>query len=337
MRAKFIRDWKTGTRLAILGETWQCKECRAVLPGVAPGIAAACPKHPQAASELNVTMLPHPADDASGVALKQSQVEGDPRIKLWTKNYEANAPRIAVAPGGSFEGIPTSDVVWIVGAGPSLERQIQDLAQVEVGVKVGANLAARWVPSLDYFVAVDANFKDCDGLPDATAILDVCANPALATKPFKEVRWVTRAGSSPLLDRIRAERPGIFAYYEHWHVMPAIFAFVARVLRPKVVILVGCDCGHTNARRHPFEDLILQGHERYALEVGINNRPVVMDLCMSEIRSTTETLCAFLAMDGVKVINATEGGALPETFPLPIAERKSLADAAKLARAVCER
>jgi len=161
--------------------------------------------------------------------------------------------------------IKQSDVVYVVGNGPSLATNGHLLTGVKNGAIITTNRAMKLVPGIkptyhmifeprpgtDWFEGVDVSDTEC--------IIDVGTADYVRRLPWKQIWWSTMGvpsgGKVPVACRY-AERhiPGMLRF---WHGMSVSLSalHLALMMKPKVVVLVGQDCCFLNGETHPGEGL----------------------------------------------------------------------------------
>jgi hypothetical protein len=259
------------------------------------------------------------------------------------RNLLMNADAYAAAPGlGALAGAASGRVGIVVAAGPSLERNIEQLARPEVrerAVLIAAQtvlrpllrrgIRPRFVTALDYH-EISARFyegltaEDVDGV---TLVADPKVNPAvLAAWP-----GAVMLARSELLDELLGnELAGEKAELKPGATVAHLSCYLARFLGCDPVVLVGQDLGFTDGQYYGAGAAI---HDTWACEIGPFTslecmewqriarakrtlkrrtddlgRAIFTDDQMASYLAQFEQDFAEAAAAGLRTIDATEGG-----------------------------
>jgi len=283
-----------------------------------------CPLHPQA----QLVQQHHMAPDLVALDPRKtynwgvSNQHGDTKAEFWEKNYEQNRHLVTKQ---SVWDLPQSDAVYLVGSGPSLKEQAGLFDGIREGTVITLNDAQRFVRG-DYFFSVDFLFRDLepDMVRDTTAIFPPLVEPRLAALPWKDVRWIRSGARHPIADRIGAAHPELYPYYEGLNGTYAAMQIIAKVLKPKLIVLVGIDAAFSGGEAHAgkaakFDDSL-------KVVPGPAGDPwITSDILLAQ-RDYLMAQLMFLTLAGVHVWNASEG-IVPEEVHIRVAPRIALKDA----------
>ena len=314
---ELIFDPKTGMQLMLVKPVWVCPECQmeatVVKTVTTPsGVQTTyqCPQHPGSALMQQSHMVP------DLTALKQnadygwagSRQHGDKKAWFWKRNY---ADLKDIVTERSVWDLPQSDVVYVVGSGPSLKKNAKLLRERAGGVVLALNDAVRYV-SPDYFLAVDFVFDRVKPrhARNVTAIFPPVVPPKLARLPWKDVRWIRSGVRAPFWDDIEKHHGSLWRYWEGLNCTYAALQLVYDRLKPKTIVLVGIDCGFPDGCRHIGEPILWEPDLKVV--EGPGRKPVISNDIMLAQRDYLAAQCYFLRMRGIEVINATEGGLAAE-------------------------
>lgn len=241
------------------------------------------------------------------------------RIKRWLDNYEENRSLIT-RPATDVE---PSDVVYLVGSGPSLERNAPELLRVTRGVKVAANWTLSWFADMgmgldvfDYFTCIDYHIKaqDSRDYPNTTAVMDVVVNPSVPRVNFKDRIWFTsdaQAGN-PAAQKAQEENDGLPEYDAGLNVTFSALQWIVMALKAKTIVLVGTDCALTWGRYHcgTWGEYKFWHPAEYAVIEDLYGRPTMSVKGLVDIADWTMGALYFIREAGIRVINASEEGIL---------------------------
>jgi len=238
--------------------------------------------------------------------------ETDPeRLKRYELNYVVNKPHIRLSAGD----VPGSEIVYLVGSGPSLRKNRRHLADVRRGVVVGVNQTPAIVPTerMDYFFCVDWSLDGSHWkgrMQRTVGVFDVAVTPAVHLGNFREMRWFLPAGRSAFYDRARQEFPHLVILEHGLNVTFSALAWIVRALRAKTIVLVGMDCAFSDGMKHFFEPLTFDRSEDYFVASDLDGRAVITNRIYLDVAEWHAAAFYFLKEAGIRVINATEGGIL---------------------------
>ena len=233
------------------------------------------------------------------------------RLRRAQINYAVNKPRIRL----SADGIPPSDVAYLVASGPSLRKNWKHLLDIRRGVVVGVNQTPMIVPTarMDYFFCVDGTLDGSHwrhGMRETVGIFDAAATTAVRLGHWRESRWFVPAMRSDLYDRVRADFPHLAMLEHGLNVTFTALSWIVRVLKARTIVLVGMDSAFTDSMRHFFEPLAFDPRASYAVARDVRGRAVITDATLLEFAEWHAAEFWFLKGAGIRVINATEGGIL---------------------------
>jgi hypothetical protein len=328
---EFHFDKEAGLHLALVNEVWVCPVCKMEAPVVSTVTDATgtrrtfrCPTHPDAVLTPAHHMIPDPVALMPGknYGWEASRQPGDLKPEMWQKNWDANKPVIT---DRSVWDLPEADggIVYLVGSGPSLAKQLPLFENIKRGTVITLNDAQRYVRG-HYFFALDYVFDRLkpEHAAGTTAILAAVVTPMLARLPWKDIRWVRSAAKAPIATDISVAHPKLWAYWEGLNCTTAAIQTIAAIFKPQTLVLCGMDCGFPNGERHIGEPLKYEPGQ--VVECDFEGRPVITDPMMLSQRDYLATLCTFFAFAGVHVVNATEGGIAFHKLELEIAPRAPL-------------
>ncbi len=337
---EFHYDPKSGVHMAFIKGVYVCEECGIEAPVVEVKMTPAgteethrCPDHPDVPLRLHHHMVPDPIalDPHKEYEWNASRQHNDGKPTVWKQNYEANRPLVT---GRSVWDLPTADVVYLVGSGPSLMKNAKALAGIKTGAIVCLNDALRFMAGVRttvarYFLAVDFIFDRLQSQHVAgwTAILPPIVAPALPKLPWADIRWIRSAVHQGVLDEISTNHVGWWRYYEGLNCAYAAVQFIVQILKPQKLVLVGVDCALTGGFRHPgeqqrWEPGIIVEHDSCGF-------PVMTNEMFKSQRDYLFTQLFFMQLAGIQIVNATEGGILPEAMTVRVAPRRPLAEEVK--------
>jgi hypothetical protein len=251
-----------------------------------------------------------------GVEFGVSEID-EARSNRWAANYAANKPMIARA----ASDVEPSDVLYLCASGPSIERNAPELLKVKRGKKLCVNWTLDWAAKaglgaslFDYFMCIDYMLepKDWGRFPDVTAVLDVCANNAVARVGFKDVRWFTQMAQpgNPVAQQAHAENPHLPQYEAGLNVVFSALQWAALGLKARTIVLVGLDCALTYGRYHcgTWADYGFWHPAEYLVMPDIYGAPVISVKGLADMMDWTHAAFHFMRKAGIRIINATEGG-----------------------------
>ncbi len=253
-----------------------------------------------------------------------------------------------------FRNIWTGRPAVLVAAGPSLHRNIDQLADPRVRERCAIiavqttlkpllerGVRPHFVTSLDYH-AISARFfeglaaADVEGV---TLIAEAKANPAVLDAFPGPVRCI----ASPFLDGVLGPLARDMGALPAGATVAHLSVYLARWLGCDPLILIGQDLGFTDglyyAPRTAIHDVwsaelhalntiemmewrrIVRHRTHLVAADGVDGRSVFTDRQMTTYRQQFERDFSAYAAEGVSIINATEGGvAIQHTTPMTLAE-----------------
>jgi len=342
---EFMRDPKTGIHMAFIKPVFVCPICGIEAPVVlvVEDLKAGrreetyqCPVHPDAVLIQHHHMVPDPCsvDPNRDYGWQASRQHNDGKPDLWKANYERNRELIT-GRTVSAATVPTAKVVYLVGSGPSLGKNVQQLMGVRTGAIVALNDSLRGVtnhnPGVDkYFFAVDFIFDRIEAVNVGgwTAVLPPICAPKLPRLPWKDLLWIRSGVHCAVLDEIYANHGGLWKYYEGLNCTYAAVQFILQALKPEKIVLVGMDCGFTGGHRHVDEKL--KWEPGYIVEYDGAGGPCISNDMMKSQRDYLFAQLFFAQLAGVQTVNCTEGGTMPEAMTVRVAPRGALAEVVKL-------
>jgi len=241
----------------------------------------------------------------------QSTSTDPERLKRYELNYTVHKPHIDLSAGD----VPESDVVYLVGSGPSLRKNWRHILDVTRGVVVGVNQAPALIPTecMDYFFCIDYSLDGSHwsaGMPNTVGIFDVAATPAVHRGKFKEMRWFVPSSRSAFYDKVRNDFPRLVMLEHGLNVTFSALSWIVRCLKAKTIVLVGMDCAFSDSMRHFDEPLMFDADEEYLVAKDAGGRAVMTNRIYLDMGEWHTGVFYFLKDAGIRVINATEGGIL---------------------------
>jgi len=243
------------------------------------------------------------------------------RNKVWLENYEANRSLIS----RPATDVPQSDVVYLVASGPSLESNVPALLDIKRGVKVAVNWTLAWCAEMgfgpdlfDYFACIDYHIKPLEHqeYPNVVGVFDVVVNPSVPRLGFKDRLWFTSDAQdgNPAAMKAQAENVGLPEYDAGLNVTFSILQWAIFALGAKTVVLVGADCALTYGRFHcgTWAKYDFWHPAEFTVLPDIYGRPVVSVKNLVDVADWTLGAFYFMRENGIRVINATEGGLLSQ-------------------------
>ena len=233
------------------------------------------------------------------------------RLERYELNYVANKPKIELSAGD----VPESEIVYLVGSGPSLRKNYPHLLEVTRGVVVGVNQTPILIPTehMDYFFCIDYSLDGShwrDRMHETVGIFDVASTPAVHLGNFREMRWFVPASRSSFYDRARADFPHLVMLEHGLNVTFTALSWIVRVLKARTIVLVGMDCSCPDSMRHFDEPLAFDPEEEYLVAKDVRGRAVITSSLYLDMAEWHTGVFYFLKEAGIRVINATEGGIL---------------------------
>lgn len=328
---ELLFDREAGIHVALVNEVWVCETCNVeaqiaeshTVNGTTQTVYR-CKEHPDAKLKRAHHMIPDPVALVPGkdYGWEASRQVGDVKPKFWKENWDANRPVITEK---SIWNLPEADdgTVYLVGSGPSLQKQIPLFEKIKRGTVVTLNDAQRYVKG-HYFFALDYVFDrlEPEHAKDTTAILSAVVNPKLARLPWKDVRWIRSAAKAPVATEISDAHPKLWPYWEGLNCTVAAIQAICAVMKPRRVVFCGQDCGFPGGMRHIGEPLKYEATQR--VMEGPEGEPVITDDMMLAQRDYLAALSTFMSFAGIQVINATEGGLAFHELRIPVAPRVPL-------------
>ena len=241
----------------------------------------------------------------------QSTSSDPERLKRYEMNYVVHQPHIALSAGD----VPHSDVVYLVGSGPSLRKNHEHLLDVTRGVVVGVNQTPRVIPTerMDYFFCIDYSLNGSHwshGMPRTVGVFDLAATPAVHLGKFRETRWFVPASRSEFYDRARQDFPHLVRLEHGLNVTFTALSWIVRVLKARTIVLVGMDCSCPESMRHFDEPLVFDAGEEYLVAKDVRGHAVITNRIYLDMAEWHTGVFWFLKDAGIRVVNATEGGIL---------------------------
>ena len=244
-------------------------------------------------------------------AVYVSSPSGPERIEVYEGNYASNKGRIRE----SADAVEPSDVVYLVGSGPGLRKNIKHVGRIGTGVVVGINRTAHLIPTerLDYLFCIDSSrTKDPFPvrLPETVGVLDVTVTPSVHGLKLKRELWFVPSVRSRFYDRVREDHPHLVRLEHGLNVTFTALCWIVRALKAKTIVLVGMDCAFTDSWRHFDEPLMFDADAEYLVAQDVCGRAVITNDVFLSIAEWHTAALYFLKCAGIRVINATEGGLL---------------------------
>jgi len=233
------------------------------------------------------------------------------RLKRYELNYVVHQPHIEL----SAADLPESDVVYLVGSGPSLRKNWEHVLDVTRGVVVGVNQAPALIPTerMDYFFCIDYSLDGShwsQGMQQTIGIFDVAVTPAVHRSDFKEMRWFVPASRSAFYDKARNDFPQLVMLEHGLNVTFTALSWIVRCLKARTIVLVGMDCAFPESMKHFDEPLAFDADEEYLVARDVAGRAVITNRIYLDLAEWHTGVFYFLKEAGIRVINATEGGIL---------------------------
>ena len=233
------------------------------------------------------------------------------RLKQYELNYIVNKPKVELSAGD----VPESEVVYLVGSGPSLRKYWRGLLDISRGVVLGVNQTPTLIPTerMDYFCCIDYSLDGShwkQKMHETVGIFDVAATPAVHLGAFKEMRWFVPASRSPFYDRARRDFPRLVMLEHGLNVTFTALSWIVRVLKARTIVLVGMDCSCPDSMRHFDEPLAFDADEEYLVARDVHGHAVITNRIYLDMAEWHTGVFWFLKDAGIRVINATEGGIL---------------------------
>ena len=327
----FVWDKASGLHLCLIKPVWVCPECGKEAPIFEKRITAEgtydtyrCPNHPDAKLIQQHHMAPDlvSMDPRKDYGWGVSQQHGDPKARFWEQNYEANRGLID---GQSVWDLPQSNIVYLVGSGPSLKEQLPLFDKIGEGVVITLNDAQRYVKG-DYFFTVDFIFENLgpEHARDTVALLPPYATPKLTRLPWKDIRWIRSGAHNPIMERISNAHPNVWHYWEGLNGTYACMQFIVQILKPQIVVLVGMDAAFSGGQDHIGKDL--KWDETHRVVQGPDNSSWLTSEILLSQRDYMMAQLMYLTLGGIKVWNAS-GGIVPEVMHVRVAPRVELGEA----------
>jgi hypothetical protein len=240
-----------------------------------------------------------------------SESMDDERLRRCELNYVVNKPHVVLSAGDVDE----SEIVYLVGSGPSLRKNWRHVLDVTHGTVVGVNQTPAVIPTehMDYFFCIDGSLEGAEWkcrMQRTTGVFDVAVTPAVHEGHFKEKRWFLPASRSKFYDKARGDFPHLVMLEHGLNVTFTALCWIVRVLRAKMIVLVGMDCAFTDSMRHFEEPLLYRPQGEYVIAKDLAGRAVITNRTYLEIAEWHAAAFYFLKDAGMRVINATEGGIL---------------------------
>jgi hypothetical protein len=294
-----------GQKALSIDQIWVCPDCGCFAQPHEQKWS--CEAHPDRPAELKHITVTDPYE---AVTFNKATVRPvhDPRVAHWKRNYAANASIIK----NSVYDLPQSDVVYLVGCGPSLEVNGHWLRHVSNGTIITLNDALNWVPNADYFLCMDHVFQNTRGNAKTTAVLAPTVRNELARLPWKDVRWMrsSATGTEPF-ETIHKRHPDLWLYDEGLNCTFTAYQFIAQILNPKCLVLVGLDCGFSPDRERVGKALSWNDKDQYVVVPDAFGRPTLCNGLYSRVINFTVAMLSWFQKHGCQVVNANAGGALP--------------------------
>jgi len=141
-------------------------------------------------------------------------------------------------------------------------------------------------------------------------VFDAAVSPAVHGLGLKRELWFVPSGRSRFYDGVRADFPHLARLEHGLNVTFTALCWIVRMLKAKVIVLVGMDCAFSDSWRHFDEPLTFDRDEDYLVAGDVNSRAVITNSIYLSIAEWHTAVFYFLTSAGVRVINATEGGLL---------------------------
>ncbi len=271
------------------------------------------------------------------------------------RNLLLNLDHYAAGAGVSdLEGAAAGFPAVVVSAGPSLCKNIHLLAapmlrrrcvlvaaQTTLRPMLAAGARPHFVTALDYHEISRRFYEglDAGSVGDATLIADPKANPVI----LDAFPGPVRCCANPFLDELLGDRKRPMGTLPAGSTVAHLAVYTARYLGCDPIILIGQDLAFSDAlyytpgtaidevwapELNPFNTIEMMQWQRIArhkrhlrAERDVHGRPVYTDLQMSTYLRQFERDFARYEADGVRVIDATEGGLRKQhTTAMPLAE-----------------
>lgn len=236
----------------------------------------------------------------------------DVLIENWEKNYEANRKHIETSERMDYASW-AEEPVFIIGAGPSLEKNAEHLAKVRNGRILALNGAIARAPKCDYFMSLDekgdpAWFEGVD-VTGIHGIFSYHCSPEVVERPWLKRTFTTNFLSYPLQERVKKDFPNMIQLDSGMHTGFAAFHFTF-LMGANPIIFAGMDYSWEDAmhcvRHEHGETEESSGGLTQAQD--INGQNVTTRFDYIKFVTYMRGAVGFLIPTGTRVINATEGG-----------------------------
>ncbi len=231
------------------------------------------------------------------------------RLRRWELNYAANAGRVKK----SADAVTSEEIVWVFGDGPGLRKNRSEIGRIGTGAVVGVEDAGLVIPSerLKYLFCGE-EFEAGEAwerryLGRTTGVLNVGTDVRVNVLGFGRRVWY--AGGE-------AREARVMRLDEAPDARCAGLCWVARALRPRVIVLAGMDFAFSGGWRRYDEPLQYEAEADYLVARDIEGNAVLTDQANLSAAEWVLGACRVLRVAGVRVINASEGGLLGEDVEL---------------------
>lgn len=242
----------------------------------------------------------------------------DKRVAEWSKVLKANLKRVDESIANGVKPIPQHDVLYVVAPGPSLQFNWEALKDIKNGHVIAVNKAHKVIGTdlVDYYMALDSRSPDEwfeSDMSDIDAYLSVCVNPRAGEGNYKSATWFTDTNLSQL-DMVLGDRKTKLLNLDHG--LSVLYSATDLAIRMgvKTVVFVGVDGSFRGREVHPGETMEQWGFNDSHQIKDINGNMVWTNSLYGTITTHLLGKIAFMMMNGVRVINATEGGVLSITI-----------------------
>jgi len=245
-------------------------------------------------------------------------------VDVWMKNAKENRPHVKKSIAELHHkhwGLP----VYVVGTGPSLYKNMDQLRKVKDGIIIATNNAINILPEdikIDYYCVVDGRLpaRWWDNLPESRKDVKVISVPLVTTQLAKtfgdeNIYWMRFAGKEGPNKCFEDYGDLDDCCLEPGYVVGFTATNLAFWLGGNTIVMVGMDCCLTNGYLHAGDSAkahAIQGEE-YTAVVDMYGTP--------QVSSSTYMRGMWKLQAAAKLnaqhswfINATEGGCLTKFF-----------------------
>lgn len=240
--------------------------------------------------------------------------------------------------GSKLEGKFTGGTAVVVSAGPSLNKNVEQLKALQGKVLIIAAYTA--IPTLekfgivpDFVVTVDPQQpllqKHIKDKMDYNLIVDLSSNPAVIGNNLGNNYFIVTLSDEIFYKMFVTDNQSMTAYSGGGSVATVAFMLAAEA-GVENVILIGQDLAFTDGKTHSYDN-VYGGVELYRNRMrtkGYYGGYVETNTSWNSFRVWFEDMVAVLRKDGItaRFINSTEGGAYIENFEhMPFSEALALA------------